>query len=101
MLEVVFTGQVNVEGGAVMSSPEVSTLSFDAREGQVEVGNETDLRRKKDVKNKYLFPNRMVLTLCVNVGKCGYMGIFFNIILFYKRKYRLFMINKVCLSNWN
>ena len=30
-----------------------------------------DIRGKKDIKNKYCFPSRMVLSLCIKVGEYG------------------------------
>lgn len=35
---------------------------------RLEQAMKIDIRRKKNVKNMYLFPSRMVMSLCMNVG---------------------------------
>lgn len=57
-------------------------MSFDASNRQIGIGNTNRAKEKQGLKNKHIFfPNRLVLSLCVNVGECGYTGIFLNTVL--------------------
>lgn len=87
---------MNVGDGIVILSLEEEFYLVIRCLGWIGVGNENGYKEKeKDVKNKNFFFSGMVLSLWVNVGEYGCMGILLNIILICRRKYRLFMISIV------